>query len=130
MPCPSPRSRADGWPERAVTGLTHFYVWYTVRGDLRAAVEAVGGLFDAIEAHPRYAVVLAANRDEYHARAALPAAWWNDDDPILAGRDCVAGGTWLGVSRRGRYAFVTNVREPGRHDPGAATRGTLVPRVL
>jgi uncharacterized protein with NRDE domain len=85
----------------------------------------------ALDAHPHYAVVLAANRDEFHARAADPAAWWSDDAvPVLAGRDRVAGGTWLGVDRRGRFAFVTNVREPGRHDPGATTRGTLVPRVL
>jgi uncharacterized protein with NRDE domain len=83
----------------------------------------------ALDVHPRYAVVLAANRDEFHARAALAADWWRDP-PILAGRDQVAGGTWLGVDRRGRYAFVTNVREPGRHDPAAPSRGALVPRVL
>jgi uncharacterized protein with NRDE domain len=85
----------------------------------------------ALDAHRDYAVVLAANRDEFHARAALPARWWDAHEPaILAGRDCTAGGTWLGVDRRGRYAFVTNVREPGRHDPSAPTRGSLVPRVL
>jgi uncharacterized protein with NRDE domain len=85
----------------------------------------------ALDAHPRHAVVLAANRDEAHARAALPAAWWTAPDPsILAGRDLVGGGTWLGVDRRGRFAFVTNVRDPARHDPAAPTRGTLVPRVL
>lgn len=83
----------------------------------------------ALQAHPRYAVVLAANRDEFHARGAEPAHWWSDP-PILAGRDATAGGTWLGVNRAGRYAFVTNVREPGRHDPAAPTRGTLVPDVL
>jgi uncharacterized protein with NRDE domain len=86
----------------------------------------------ALDAHPRYAVVLAANRDEFHARASDPAQWWTSDDgaPLLAGRDRVAGGTWLGVDERGRYAFVTNVREPGRHDPAAPSRGALVPRVL
>jgi len=84
----------------------------------------------ALDAHPRYAVVLAANRDEFHARAAVRASWWPGEHAILAGRDRVAGGTWLGVDRRGRYAFVTNVREPGRHDPAAPTRGALVPRVL
>src|SRR5690242_13398026 len=83
----------------------------------------------ALDTHRDYAVVLAANRDEFHARPTRAAAWW-PDAPILAGRDLVAGGTWLGVDRRGRYAFVTNVREPGRHDPSAPTRGTLVPRVL
>jgi uncharacterized protein with NRDE domain len=87
----------------------------------------------ALDVHPRHAAVLIANRDEWQARAAAPAQWWPQgerDGGILAGRDLAAGGTWLGVNRRGRYAFVTNVREPGRHDPAAPTRGTLVPRVL
>ena len=85
----------------------------------------------ALDAHPRHAVVLAANRDEAHARPALPAAWWTDvAPPLLAGRDLEGGGTWLGVDRRGRFAFVTNVRDPARHDRAAPTRGTLVPRVL
>ena len=87
----------------------------------------------ALDAHPRYAVVLAANRDEFHARAAAPAAWGNGDDgfdAILAGRDLVAGGTWLGVHRDGRFAFVTNVRQGTGRDPAARTRGELVPRVL
>jgi len=85
----------------------------------------------ALDAHPRHAVVLAANRDEAHARAAAPAAWWTHAAPtLLAGRDLEGGGTWLGVDRRGRFAFVTNVRDPARHDPAAPTRGTLVPRVL
>jgi uncharacterized protein with NRDE domain len=83
----------------------------------------------ALQIHPHYAAVLAANRDEYHARAAQPAHWW-DDPPMLAGRDRAAGGTWLGVNAHGRYAFVTNVRNPGRNDPAAPTRGTLVPSVL
>ena len=83
----------------------------------------------ARDVHPRYAVVLAANRDEFHFRPAQPAHWWDDGD-LLAGRDVLAGGTWLGVSRAGRFAFVTNVRDPGRNDPAAPTRGTLVPRVL
>ena len=49
---------------------------------------------------------------------------------LLAGRDLKAGGTWLGVDRRGRFALLTNVREPSRHDPGAPSRGALVPRLL
>ena len=69
----------------------------------------------AFAAHPRYNVVVAANRDEYHARPAAPAAWW--DEGFLAGRDLKAGGTWLGVDTRGRFALLTNVREPSRHDP-------------
>ena len=82
----------------------------------------------AFDAHPRYRLVLAANRDEYHARAAAPAAWW--DEGFLAGRDLKEGGTWLGVTRRGRFALLTNVREPSRHEPTAPTRGTLVPQFL
>jgi len=86
----------------------------------------------AIDAHPRYAVVIAANRDEFHARAARPAHWWHDAEgsPMLAGRDLEQGGTWLGVTRSGRWGFVTNVREPGRRDPRAPSRGALVPTLL
>jgi uncharacterized protein with NRDE domain len=82
----------------------------------------------ALRAHPDFALVVAANRDEFHARSAAPASWWDAD--VLAGRDLEAGGTWLGVNRRGRWAFVTNVREPARHDPAAPSRGALVPRLL
>ena len=75
---------------------------------------------------------MAANRDEFHARPASPAAWGTDAafTDILAGRDLEAGGTWLGVRRDGRFALVTNVREGGAHDPAARSRGELVPRVL
>jgi uncharacterized protein with NRDE domain len=82
----------------------------------------------ALDAHPRYSVVIAANRDEYHDRPTAPAAWW--DDGWLAGRDLRAGGTWLGVTRQGRFALLTNVRDPARNDPDAPSRGSLVPAVL
>ena len=86
----------------------------------------------ALDAHPRYAIVVAANRDEFHARPTARAHWWNDAHgrPLLAGRDLEQHGTWLGVARSGRFAFVTNVREPSRHDPRAPSRGALVPAVL
>lgn len=86
----------------------------------------------AVDAHPRHAVVIAANRDEFHAREAQRAHWWDDDAgcALLAGRDVRQGGTWLGINRHGRWAFVTNVREPGRNDPQAPSRGALVPLVL
>ncbi|MGE5171495.1 MAG: NRDE family protein [Rudaea sp.] len=86
----------------------------------------------ALDAHPRYAVVLVANRDEFHARPAAPAHWWQDETgaPILAGRDLAHGGTWLGLAPDGRYGFVTNVREPGGHDPQAPSRGALVPALV
>jgi uncharacterized protein with NRDE domain len=86
----------------------------------------------ALDAHPRYRLVVAANRDEFHARAASRAAWGADATfmNILAGRDLEAGGTWLGVRRDGRFALVTNVRGGGPHDPAARSRGELVPHLL
>ena len=86
----------------------------------------------ALAAHPRYSLVIAANRDEHHARAALPAHW-GDRPPyagVLAGRDLEAGGTWMGVRGDGRWALVTNVREGRGGDTAAPSRGELVPDVL
>ncbi|KQW43657.1 MULTISPECIES: NRDE family protein [unclassified Roseateles] len=80
----------------------------------------------ALNAHPRFPLVIAANRDEFFARDAAPMAWWADHPDILAGRDLSAGGTWFGLSRAGRLALLTNVREPGRHNPDAPSRGALV----
>ncbi len=84
----------------------------------------------ALNVHPAYPLVMAANRDESFARAAAPMAWWPDDADTLAGRDLRAGGTWFGLTRQGRLALLTNVREPGRQHPTAPTRGTLVLRWL
>lgn len=70
------------------------------------------------------ALVLAANRDEFHARPAAPAHWWADA-PVFGGRDLAAGGTWLGVSASGRWAAVTNVRDPRRARTDGASRGAL-----
>jgi len=79
--------------------------------------------------HPQYPLVVAANRDELHARPAQRAGFWQDHPEILAGRDLEAKGTWLGVSRSGRFAAVTNYR--GGRDPHAAeSRGTLVSKFL
>ena len=82
----------------------------------------------ALGAHPIFSLVVAANRDEFHARPAAPARW-GDDPPftgILAGRDLLAGGTWLGVRRDARWALLTNIREGGTFDPDAPSRGHLV----
>ncbi|MDD9812188.1 MAG: NRDE family protein [Gammaproteobacteria bacterium] len=67
-------------------------------------------LFIAVERHRRYPLVIAANRDEYHARPSAPLHRWAGDAGILAGRDELAGGTWFGVNARGRIAAVTNRR--------------------
>ena len=78
------------------------------------------------QAHPEYPLVVAANRDEFLARPAVAAHWWTDAPDLLAGRDLEAGGTWMGVSRNGRFAALTNYRDPTLHRPGAPSRGTLV----
>ena len=74
-------------------------------------------------------LVLLGNRDELHARRSAPAAWWDDAPQVLGGQDLEAGGSWLGVTRRGRFAVVTNLREA----PGPApqrSRGLLVSEYL
>jgi uncharacterized protein with NRDE domain len=76
--------------------------------------------------HPDFPLVIAANRDEFHARRAAPAQWWADRPQILAGRDLEANGTWLGVTRSGQIAALTNFRDPGQNNPGAPSRGGLV----
>ncbi len=68
-------------------------------------------------------LVVAANRDEFYARPALPAHYWEDHPQVLAGRDLEASGTWLGVTRQGRFAAVTNFAEPG--DDAPLSRGAL-----
>lgn len=84
----------------------------------------------AHRAHPQYRLIVLANRDEYHARAALSAHLWSDRPDILGGRDERAGGTWLAVDRHRRIGLVTNYREPARPAADAPTRGRLVPSFL
>lgn len=79
----------------------------------------------AWQAHPRYPLIVAANRDEWRYRASAPLARW-PDSAIIAPRDLVAGGTWIAVSRDGRFAAVTNVRNAHAHDPTRRSRGALV----
>lgn len=81
----------------------------------------------------RFAWVVAANRDEFFDRAALPMDWWTPQGghvPVLAGRDLSAGGTWQGLNAQGRLVWLTNVREPGRTVAGAPSRGELVTAAL
>ncbi len=79
----------------------------------------------ALGAAPRFPLIVAANRDEQHARPTASAAWWREPPHVLGGRDLEAGGTWLALDRSGRFAAVTNIREPNR--PAASrSRGSLV----
>jgi len=80
----------------------------------------------AVDSHPQYALVVAANRDEFYDRPTAPAAFWPDHPWILAGRDLKAGGTWLGIDRRGRFAAVTNFRQGTRETDAPRSRGLLV----
>src|SRR3712207_1875681 len=84
----------------------------------------------AWHAHPPWRLVLAGNRDEYHARPATPLARWDRLDHVLAGVHLQSGGTWLGVSERGRIAVVTNLRGYGAPRPDLASRGALVTDLL
>ena len=83
----------------------------------------------AWRARPGMPLVVAANRDEWRERPAEPARWW-DEAPILAGRDLRAGGTWMGVTRAGRFAAVTNFRDPADKRSTALSRGGLVTEYL
>jgi uncharacterized protein with NRDE domain len=80
--------------------------------------------------HPQYPCLIAATRDEFHSRSAEPAHWWHDRPQILAGRDLVAGGTWLGLSRTGRFAALTNYRSPQHRRTDVPSRGSLVTDAL
>ena len=75
---------------------------------------------------PGMPLIAAANRDEFYQRPASAAGWWEDRPDVYAGRDLQAGGTWLGVTRDGRFAALTNVRAPSEKRLDAPTRGKLV----
>lgn len=72
-----------------------------------------------------YPLVVAANRDEFHARPTAVADFWVDHPDLLAGRDLQQGGTWMGITRQGRFAAITNYRDPARTAPAPRSRGEL-----
>ncbi len=80
----------------------------------------------AWQAHPRYPLVMAANRDEFHHRPTAAAAFWPDAPGVFGGRDLSGHGSWLAASRDGRIAAVTNVRRMIPPNPHAPSRGVLV----
>jgi len=75
---------------------------------------------------PGYSLIVAANRDEYHARRTAPAAFWPQAPELFGGRDLEGGGTWMAVTRAGRFAALTNHRDPAPPDSQARSRGHLV----
>jgi uncharacterized protein with NRDE domain len=84
----------------------------------------------ALDSHPDYSFIVAANRDEFYDRPTASAAFWADAPSVLAGRDLKAGGTWLGIDRQGRLAAVTNYRQGEREPPAPRSRGRLVSEFL
>ena len=71
-------------------------------------------------------LLLAANRDEFYARPALAAAWWEEAPHVYAGKDLEAGGTWMGINKQGRFAAITNIRNGEAKKNGAPSRGKIV----
>lgn len=76
--------------------------------------------------HPDYRLILAANRDEFYNRPTDPLDHWADHPDVLAGRDLKGKETWLGITRTGRIAAITNFREPGVQIKMAPSRGILI----
>ena len=87
-------------------------------------------LFIALHSHDRYPVIIAANRDEFYERPTSPAEFWDERPEVLAGRDLKEGGTWLGITKTGRIAAVTNFRNPRTLKEEAPSRGMLVSEYL
>ena len=80
--------------------------------------------------HPDYRLILAANRDEFYNRPTAPLNYWADYPDVLAGRDLKGNGTWLGVTRAGRIAAITNYRDPAGHKQNVPSRGILARNYL
>jgi len=87
-------------------------------------------ILTAVDRHPRYSLVLGANRDEFLDRETAQARFWEDYPQVLAGRDLRGGGTWMGVTLEGRVCALTNYRDPSSRKEGAPSRGRLVSRFL
>lgn len=84
----------------------------------------------AYECHPQYSLILAANRDEYYNRPAVSAHFWEDDSNVLAGRDLEKLGTWMGITRLGRFSSITNYRDSSLLLNNPISRGELVSNYL
>lgn len=84
----------------------------------------------AYKSHHQYPFILAANRDEFYDRPALPVGYWHDNPSILGGRDLEKMGSWLGITRNGRFAAITNYRDPSRLRTDVRSRGEVVSEFL
>lgn len=87
-------------------------------------------IFVALNQHPAYKLIVAANRDEFYNRRTAGAHYWEDFPHVLGGRDLEAGGTWLGMTTAGKLSMLTNFRDPANINPAAPSRGHLVSEYL
>lgn len=87
-------------------------------------------LFIALNQHPKYPLIITANRDEYFERPTQAAHYWEDAPELLAGRDLQAGGTWLGVNQQREFSALTNLRDMRLLKQSVRSRGDLVPNYL
>lgn len=83
-------------------------------------------IFISLKNHPKYKLIVAANRDEFYHRKTAAADYWKDHPQILGGRDLEASGTWLAMTKSGKICMVTNFRDPKNINPKAPSRGKLV----
>jgi uncharacterized protein with NRDE domain len=83
-------------------------------------------IFAAVNYHPVYKLIVAANRDEFYSRKTAPANYWTDYPHVLGGRDLQAGGTWMGMTKNGKISMLTNYRDPLHIKSNAPSRGFLV----
>lgn len=83
-------------------------------------------LFIAVEQHPKFPLIIAANRDEFYKRPTTASHFWQDKDKLVAGKDLEAGGTWMGMTRTGNISALTNIRAPDMLKEDAKSRGSLV----
>lgn len=84
----------------------------------------------ALNQHPKYKLIIAANRDEFFNRPTLEADFWKEDDSILGGRDIQSGGTWFGMNKNGRFIAITNYRDPENENVSDKSRGELSKKFL
>lgn len=84
----------------------------------------------ALNKNSKYKLIIAANRDEYFNRPTINAAYWEENNSILGGRDINSGGTWIGINKNGRFIAITNFRDPKNENPNAKSRGELSKRFL
>ncbi len=87
-------------------------------------------IFVAYQVHQQFPLIIAANRDEFISRPTQAMHWWKDAPHIYAGRDRIAGGSWMGYSKSGRIAAITNLRRPDLYQRNRKSRGTIVKRFL